>query len=161
MNVFQRSIFIASISLVSNLAHAADELSLMVQVDSQLISIVLVNESTKPASVSEGYALSGLSGGNVVPIVVTGFGQLMPPCGHMDYFKRIKRPVTLRPGQQVAVWSGTAKIIAGLHCLEAGRYDLAFLYMAPNGHLVLSDTSLTIKVGEEFNAEVVPRKLME
>lgn len=147
---------VAGFSLVSHSAQAADALELRISSESEVISLVLANHSTRSLNGSEGYALSGLSGGNVVPVVVTNFGQLMPPCGHMHSWTEIAKAVPIEPGRQVVIWKGTAGIIAGLHCLEAGRYSLAFTYVAPDGSLVFTTNSLALLVGENFSARIQP-----
>ncbi|WP_290591178.1 hypothetical protein [Arenimonas sp. SCN 70-307] len=142
--------------LISRPAGATDKLSLEIQLSDQTISVVLVNEGDDSVNGSRGYFLSGLSGGNVIPVVVTELGQLMPPCGHMDYLPEKMEVVPIGSGQQVVVWRGTAKIIAGLHCLEEGKYALAFSYMAPDGSLVFTGSSVALVVGKKFSARAEP-----
>lgn len=119
-------------------AWASERLRLAVEVSGDSLEVVLTNESPRSAEASDGYALSGKAGGNIIPIVITEFGQLIPPCSFMDSFTSFRKPDDLAAGATLVIWKGALKSVTRLHCLEAGEYSLAFAYMNPNGTLVFT-----------------------
>ena len=142
-------------------ANASDSLILQMSVDEETVSVVLVNETSRQMSASENYALSGFGGGNVIPLVVTGIGQMIPPCNYMDTFVDIRKPSQIEPGQRITIWKGTAEILANLHCLKAGSYTLAFAYSGPDGNLVFTAGGIALVVGEKTRAKVEERSSVD
>lgn len=138
---------------------ASGELFLNSRKQGEEISLILENSSNSTITVSEGYALSGLGGGNIIPIVVTSVGQLMPPCAYMDSFVKFKSEAKIGSGVRKVIWKGGASAIARMHCLEPGKYSLSFSYMSPAGTMFFASGTYLLTVSEEFKStiDLIPR----
>jgi hypothetical protein len=111
-----------------------------------LLSAHLKNGGDSPFGVSSGYAIAGTGGGNVLPIVVSRLGQVVPPCNPVDHMSVYWRAATLRPGETVEIWSGPASWFQSAHCLSDGEYALVMAYQTPKGSLYFSNQlPLTVK----------------
>lgn len=127
-------------------------LTLTSQHNGQDVSLVLHNAGVSAETVSQGYALSGLGGGNLIPLVVSSFGQLIPPCAYMDSLVAFKLPAEIGAGKRIVVWKGSVRSVARLHCLEAGRYSLAFSYINAKGEMVFTRETYWLDVGDNFKS---------
>ena len=147
-------LFLLALAAGSEVGAAANGLAVHVRVaDGVLISIVR-NEGMPDAEVSNGYLLSGRGGGNVLPILVSSFGQLIPPCSTTMPSEEFSGAKSLSSGKEVEIGRVGLKSLARLHCLDEGTYTLAVAYRAPSGSLyfsnqltmvVMSDGSVSVK----------------
>lgn len=112
------------------------------------IELSIVNSGKEPISIDRHASLAGLSGGNVIAIILSRHGQLMPPCVHLDHFTPSGKTRPIEAGSERTVWSGSAKPFAWTHCLDPGSYSFSIAYLLPNKQAVFSNSlMLRVEVG--------------
>lgn len=133
---------------------ASARATLALEADEEKMELRIRNDGPGDVEVSAGFSLAGLSGGNVIAIIVSDHGQIMPPCVHLDSFNAAGDPRILRPGGQVRAWIGSPKPFAWTHCLSPGRYRLSFAYRFPNGDIEFSNGFfIRVRKGQGLSVE--------
>ena len=134
---------------------SAQSLRLAIEAQGDRVFVRLINEGDSATKASRAYSLSGKAGGNVIAVIVTRLGQLLPPCAFWDGGVNFQEPQSLLAKSERVVWKGKAEHLVNLHCVEEGRHSLAFAYRTPDGELVMSETAtLVVSAGGETAIEL-------
>ena len=134
---------------------SAQSLRLAIEVEDDLVFVRLINDGDFPANASRAYSLSGRGGGNVLAVIVTELGQQLPPCAFWDGMVNFREPQSLLAKGERVIWKGKSQHLVNLHCVENGKHSLAFVYRAPDGDLVMSETAtLVVNSGGESSIEL-------
>lgn len=128
-------------------------LNLRLSQKEKVIEVHLSNSFDHAVETSSGFALAGKGGGNLIPVVVTALGQIIPPCAYMNPGQVFWETGQLAAKTEIAIWRGGIESLARLHCPSAGQYSLVVAYQARDGKLIFSNQLEITVEGNQGTAE--------